>query len=357
MYEQQFKYMVHVRCATFNHAAYIVNAMDGFTMQDTTFPYVCTILDDNSTDGEQDVISNYLQEHFDLNNSSITRQEETDDYRLTFARHKTNLNCFFAVFYLKYNHWVAKKKKDPYFSEWHNDSKYTALCEGDDYWTDSHKLQIQYGFMEKNPQYLFCSHRYKIFEQKKQRFLKEYTYDYYVDNNDLIIDESLFLKVWVTQTLTIFLRTDVYDKTYYSILNKYSSSRDVYFYYTLLQAGKGISLNREMGVYRWHEGGIAIGQKPYQRYKMGFKVLNEIYCKNPTDNLLVPRVFYNGVRLLRYSKLNGEALSIFNYLWKFSNSIKEKMNLVTSLIIPSSIFVQLAKVYSKRRQERLTFSS
>lgn len=357
MHEQQFKYMVHVWCETFNHAPYIINAMDGFTMQDTTFPYVCTILDDNSTDGEQDVISNYLQEHFDLDNSSITRKEETDDYRLTFARHKTNLNCYFAVLYLKYNHRVVKKKKDPYVSEWHNDSKYTASCEGDDYWTDSHKLQIQFEFMEKNPQYLFCCHRYKIFEPKTKRFLKEYTYDYYVDNNDLIIDESLYLKVWVTQTLTVFLKTDFYDKTLNVILNKYSSSRDVYFFYTLLQIGKGISLNREMGVYRWHEGGISIGQKPYQRYKTGFNIYTEILEQNPHDKLLVPKVIYNGIRLLRYSKLNGEALSIFNNLWKLSNNIKEKMNLAASLIVPSSIFVQLAKLYSKRRLERLTISS
>ena len=91
--------MVHVTCITFNHAPYIVDAMNGFCKQKTTFQYVCTIFDDYSTDGEQEVIRKYLQEHFNLEDKSVVRNEETDDYLLTFARHKTNENCFFAVYY------------------------------------------------------------------------------------------------------------------------------------------------------------------------------------------------------------------------------------------------------------------
>ncbi|MBR4365861.1 MAG: glycosyltransferase family 2 protein, partial [Bacteroidaceae bacterium] len=82
-------FIVRVSCMTFNHAPYIEDAMNGFTMQETTFPFVCTIIDDASTDGEQEVIKKYLQEHFDLEDSSVVRNEETDDYVLTFARHKT----------------------------------------------------------------------------------------------------------------------------------------------------------------------------------------------------------------------------------------------------------------------------
>ena len=71
------KFIVCVRCITFNHANYIEDAMNGFTMQETNFPYVCTILDDASTDGEQEVIKKYLQEHFDLEDKSVVRNEET----------------------------------------------------------------------------------------------------------------------------------------------------------------------------------------------------------------------------------------------------------------------------------------
>jgi glycosyltransferase involved in cell wall biosynthesis len=129
--------------------------MNGFTMQETDFPFVCAIVDDASTDGEQDVIKNYLNEYFDLLDNKIVRQEETDDYVLTFARHKTNLNCFFAVLYLKYNHY-KKKSKGSYLAQWRENAKYIAICEGDDYWIDSQKLQKQVNFMESNSEYGMC---------------------------------------------------------------------------------------------------------------------------------------------------------------------------------------------------------
>lgn len=147
--------MVRVSCMTFNQATYIEDAMNGFCMQETNFPFVCTILDDCSTDGEQDVIKNYLEAHFDLEDSSVVRNEETDDYFLTFAQHKTNKKCYFAVLFLKYNHYSIKKLKKPYIKEW-CDTKYVALCEGDDYWIDPLKLQKQVDFMEAHPKHSLC---------------------------------------------------------------------------------------------------------------------------------------------------------------------------------------------------------
>ena len=150
--KEQPRYLVHVSCKTFNHALYIEDAMNGFTMQETDFPFVCTIIDDASTDGEQNVIQKYIERHFDLNDKSTVRNEESDDFILAFAQHKTNKNCYFAVLYLKYNHYSIKKPKNPYIEEWMN-VKYIALCEGDDYWTHPQKLQKQVAFLESHPDY------------------------------------------------------------------------------------------------------------------------------------------------------------------------------------------------------------
>ena len=119
-------------------------------------------MDDCSTDGEQDVIRKYVQERF----LPIT-DEETDDYVMNYCQCKTNTNCYFAVFYLKYNHWTAKKKKESYYSRWENNCKYIALCEGDDYWTDENKLQIQVDFWEKNSEFSACCHNVKIYKQQE----------------------------------------------------------------------------------------------------------------------------------------------------------------------------------------------
>lgn len=169
-------FKVCVRSFTYNHACYIEEAMNGFCMQQTNFPYVCTIVDDASTDGEQEVIKKYLLEHFDLNDTSIVRKEETDDYVLTFARHKTNLSCYFAVFYLKYNHYgnpTLKQRKFHYIAEWLENVKYIAMCEGDDYWTDPQKLQMQYDYLESHPKCTMTCHRAKLYSEQRKRHIGE----------------------------------------------------------------------------------------------------------------------------------------------------------------------------------------
>lgn len=155
---QLVKPLVCVRSITYNHAPYILDAMNGFCMQKTSFPFVCAVIDDCSTDGEQEVISNYLHEHFDLEDQSVARYEETDDYKLIYARHKENHNCFFVVLYLKYNHYSIGKGhlKNQYIKEWYDSAKYIAPCEGDDYWIDPLKLQKQVDVMEKHPECTMC---------------------------------------------------------------------------------------------------------------------------------------------------------------------------------------------------------
>ena len=105
----QFK--VRVDCMTFNHSKYIKDAMNGFTMQQTDFPFVCTIVDDASTDGEQDVIRKYVEEHFDLSIDGVSYERETDYAHIIYAQHKTNKNCFFVVLFLKENHYSQNKDK------------------------------------------------------------------------------------------------------------------------------------------------------------------------------------------------------------------------------------------------------
>ena len=147
-------FLVRIHCITYNHAPYIEDAMNGFCMQQTTFPFVATIIDDASTDGEPDVIKKYLNSHFDMSNSC---QWETDDAHFIFAQHKWNKNCYFAVVLLKYNYHQIKKDKKPLIEEWSN-TKYVALCEGDDYWIMPGKLEKQVTFLENDSNYSMCFH-------------------------------------------------------------------------------------------------------------------------------------------------------------------------------------------------------
>lgn len=146
------KFKVCCRCFTFNQSRYITDTLDGFTMQQTSFPFVCTIVDDASTDGEQEVIRKYVEENFDLSEDSVAFHKETDYAHITYAQHKTNKNCYFAVLYLKENHYSPKKNKFQYLEEWRGMCEYEAMCEGDDFWTDPLKLQKECEYLDINPE-------------------------------------------------------------------------------------------------------------------------------------------------------------------------------------------------------------
>ena len=153
------KFKVCCRCFTFNHSKYIIDALNGFTMQQTSFPFVCTIVDDASTDGEQEVIRKYVEENFDLSEGSVAYQKETDYAHITYAQHQTNKNCYFAILYLKENHYSQRKPKMQYLEEWRDMCEYEALCEGDDYWIVPDKLEKQIDFLEESPDYGMCGSR------------------------------------------------------------------------------------------------------------------------------------------------------------------------------------------------------
>lgn len=148
---KEVKFKVRVECMTFNQSKYILDTLNGFCIQQTSFPFVCTIIDDASTDGETDIIRNYLTEYFELEEKQKFCVEETEDYSLIYAHHKTNPNCYFAVIFLKYNHYSIKKGKNQYVSELNKQVDYIAMCEGDDFWVNPLKLQIECDFLDNHP--------------------------------------------------------------------------------------------------------------------------------------------------------------------------------------------------------------
>lgn len=147
------KYLVAVQCMTYNQSQYILDALNGITMQETTFPFVVLVVDDASTDGEQDIIRRYVTEQCETRNTKIAYEKETDYAHIAYAQHSTNRNCYIATIYLKENHYGQRKSKTPYIAEWRDHVKYIAVCEGDDYWIDPQKLQRQVDFMETHPDY------------------------------------------------------------------------------------------------------------------------------------------------------------------------------------------------------------
>lgn len=119
---------VSVVVITYNHARFIRDCLDSILIQKTNFRFEILVGDDASPDDTQDILREYLDRY-----PTIFRME----------LRPTNLGATKNV----YDMFLKAK------------GRYIAFAEGDDYWTDVKKLQIQYDFMEESPSYSFCSHR------------------------------------------------------------------------------------------------------------------------------------------------------------------------------------------------------
>ena len=338
------KFKVAILCMTYQHAAYIQDALDGFCMQETDFPFIAAVVDDASTDGEQEVINRYLQEHFDLSDKdAYINNAEEGIY--TYARHKTNTNCYILSLNLKKNLFKQKGAKSKLIARWVEGVIYRAECEGDDYWTDPLKLKRQVDFMDSHPDYAFCCHRFVIYEQNRGIYRQEYAQAYYQEGQDLEITEDLFLKVWVTMTLTGLFRQSIVKKAASICLSQYNDAMDVYLFYELLQLGKGIALNHNMGVYRWHDGGISIGQNPLARYNKGINVYTNLYRYHPNDKLLLPKIRYNYDRLLRYTTYSREGYALYKESLQYCETPSQKVRMMIMYLIHPVLFVIPYKIF------------
>ncbi|MBR5118167.1 MAG: hypothetical protein IK100_05920 [Muribaculaceae bacterium] len=279
--EPEYKYKVCTRCYTYNHAFYIEDAMNGFCKQQTSFPFVVTIVDDASTDGEQGVIRNYLDEHFDMQKA---HQWETDDACFIEACHKVNQKCWFVVVLLKYNFRQIRKSKITLLAEWSMSSKYIALCEGDDYWTNQNKLQTQVDFLESHPDYSMCFHDVDIKAEKGRVW-----YDVFgkLENRDYTGMDNM--KKWSVPTCSILCRSDIYMSRPNN--PKFTMGDNVLILHCS-RNGKIRCIAKKMGVYRltatsWNGGQSSktLRYKFISHYYGLFEEFEECRCKLMYDFL------------------------------------------------------------------------
>ncbi len=112
--------LLSVLCITYNHENYITEALDSILMQETDFPFEVIVHDDFSTDKTADILVKYAEKY----------------------------PTIIKLILQKENQW-SKGIKPVKASLEKASGKYIAFCEGDDYWTDTKKLQIQLDEMRK----------------------------------------------------------------------------------------------------------------------------------------------------------------------------------------------------------------
>ena len=122
---------VTIYCNTYNQAGYLEDAIESFLNQKTDFDYEIIIFDDASTDGTDRIIRHYTRTYPRcikalISKSNTYRNSDRVDFIRTIER--------------------------KYFR-----GKYIAFCEGDDYWIDENKLQIQKDSLDSHPECDMCA--------------------------------------------------------------------------------------------------------------------------------------------------------------------------------------------------------
>lgn len=125
------KPFVSVIMLTYNHEKYISQALNSVLMQEVNFDYEVLIGDDCSSDMTQQILLEYQHKY---------------PKKIVLRLRQKNIGA----------------TKNAYELLMMAQGKYLATCEGDDYWTNIHKLQLQVDFLEKNPQFIGCTHKFLI---------------------------------------------------------------------------------------------------------------------------------------------------------------------------------------------------
>lgn len=168
---------VSICCLTYNHEKYIEDTIKGFLIQETNFPFEVIIYDDASTDGCTDIIRKYQSKY-----PRIIKAVYAPD-----NQYSKGDKAMFGAFLFP----LVK-------------GRYIAICEGDDYWVVSNKIQKQFNFLESNTIYSACAHKVDVMFEgvpEKDNFYPEPLID-------PELDEFLNTKRYIA-LLSIFARASI----------------------------------------------------------------------------------------------------------------------------------------------------
>jgi glycosyltransferase involved in cell wall biosynthesis len=159
---------------TFNHAEFIRKALDSALMQRASFDYEIVIGDDCSTDGTIDILRKY-------------QQRCPEKIKLLLRDRNIGMGK-------NLNQTLRACTGD-----------YVAILEGDDYWADAAKLQVQADYLDEHRACALCHHKVQHVAWPEDRLIKEYPPPRYRVNR--LSDRELALFNFV-QTCSVMFRRE-----------------------------------------------------------------------------------------------------------------------------------------------------
>jgi glycosyltransferase involved in cell wall biosynthesis len=212
--------LVAVWMVTYNQEKYIARAFEGILMQKVDFKLKIFIGDDCSTDNTMAICLKYESENPDI--LRVIANSENNIWINAMNIYETCLN---------------------------SGAKYIAMCEGDDYWTDSFKLQKQVDFLEENPTIFGCYHDVQIVDENNI-VIKE---NYYKPHKEVFDQEDCLVYGGTYSTSSLVFRGEVLNDMPKWFLK---SSSDYSLDLLITEYGKIAHIEENMGRYRIHSGGL-----------------------------------------------------------------------------------------------------
>lgn len=256
--------MVSICMITYNHEAFIKQAIEGILIQKCNFSFELVIGEDYSTDKTLEIC-----QEFSKNYNQIRLLPSISNLGMmpNFIRTKNECN-----------------------------GKYIALCEGDDYWTDPLKLQKQVDFLEANEDFAICFHPIKIWQNGKIK--KDFITP---EVNDVTTITDLAKGNFI-HTPSVIFRNKLFDQ----FPNEFRESPAGDYFLHMLNAkyGKIKKLNEVMAVYRLHADNNWANAEQVVNLKKWLKVL-KLMQNNFDDEI-------KRIVLTQYAKISFELAIILS---------------------------------------------
>jgi len=291
--------IVTVWCLAYNQKDFIRDALEGFVMQKTSFPFEVIVHDDASTDGTTAIVQEYARHYPDIIKPVIETENQWQ---------KGGLKHIIKIMNEKYRK-----------------GKYIAFCEGDDYWTAPQKLQLQVDFLESHPEYSMCFHSAKKkYETNTRAWIDcENIQDKDYDATDIFIN-------WTVPTASVMCRREAMD--FYANLKhpERIQNYDIFIFLSCAMIGKLRGIHEQMSVYRIQGDGLTYNKQALIRCTMNnpghFMTLKEnfpIVDAKPVDDT-ISKVFYERAMIQESCKLR---LMDFLYSIRYNPSRFIKMTM------------------------------
>lgn len=286
--------LLSIICNTYNQEAFIGEAMEGFLMQQTTFPVEILVHDDASTDRTAHIVREYEKQHPGL---ILPIYQTVNQY--------------------------SQGIKPRVFQFPRARGKYIAVCEGDDYWTHKMKLQRQVEFLENNIGYVICFHKVRV-----KKINGEIVDDFITkvpENHESIYDMA-------GKGNYIHTPSVVFKKPSVDIPDEFRKSPigDFPLYVFLSQFGKIKYMEEVMAVYRHGIGVWSSKSEYYCKYNTAVcdSILFEYFHKRSDDRL--SNIFSFRIKHF-FTECHGQI------------TIDEYNGLIQSTALSKSLFKQLVR--------------